>query len=216
MKKNIYFIVISLIISGLMMISCKKEKYTIEATAGDGGTVRPSGIIEVANNANLTIYINPNVGFDVDFVKVDGNITNQIDYAYTFENVVSNHKLEVTFKKTLTWYLTNGEWKLDSIYIEEEDGHWTKWKLWGIPNQVQERITFLANGKTIIYQDDKLVGDSPWSINENVNPPTFQYSEGLQIVIIEKLDDYKFIYAGDAPLLNDPNIRRTVKYVYIH
>jgi hypothetical protein len=104
MKRIVFFLVIPLVAG---FVSCKKEdapviKYIIETISGSGGTVNPLGKIEVIQGDSLAVTLKPDSGYDVDVVKVDGNIepipTNLI---YNFSEVIANHKLEVTFKKTV-------------------------------------------------------------------------------------------------------------------
>lgn len=89
----------------VLIVRCEKDPvldstYIIKATSvGIGGTVSPS-TIEVANGENAAVALKPDSGYDVDVVKVDGNIkpvpTNLI---YNFSGVVANHNMEVTWKK---------------------------------------------------------------------------------------------------------------------
>ena len=89
------------------LVGCKKEpivpEYTIETISGSGGTLLPFvGKIEVTHGDSLTITPKPDNGYEVDFMKVDGNIiTVPISLSYTFKNVISDHLFEVTYKKVV-------------------------------------------------------------------------------------------------------------------
>ncbi|MGN1383987.1 MAG: hypothetical protein ACI4XD_01690 [Clostridia bacterium] len=70
--------------------------YTIEVTSGENGKVSPAGEVNVNYGDNKTFTITPNTGYHIVDVKVDGESKGAIE-SYSFENVNSNHKLEVTF-----------------------------------------------------------------------------------------------------------------------
>ena len=72
------------------------NKYTIEVTSGENGKVSPAGEVNVNYGDSKTFTITPNTGYHIVDVKVDGESKGAIE-AYSFENVNSNHKLEVTF-----------------------------------------------------------------------------------------------------------------------
>ena len=73
--------------------------YTITATAGEHGTITPSGEVIVNEGANQIFTIAPEEGYHIATLTVDGNnaMDDIIDYAYTFVNVRANHTIEVTF-----------------------------------------------------------------------------------------------------------------------
>jgi hypothetical protein len=76
--------------------------YTIIVISNDGGTVGPSGKIEVLDGKNQTINFVPNAGYVIEAIRIDGNVIDSPSvFSYTFEKVTSNHKVEVTFKKTI-------------------------------------------------------------------------------------------------------------------
>jgi large repetitive protein len=72
------------------------DTYTIIATAGDDGTITPSGTVIVPQGGSQIFTIMPNNGYNVNSVLVDnvsqGNIT-----SYTFSNVQENHTISVSF-----------------------------------------------------------------------------------------------------------------------
>jgi len=70
--------------------------YTITATAGSNGAILPSGIITVNHGETQTFLFKPNQGYRIAEVKVDGISMGKIE-TYTFNNVTSNHTIEVTF-----------------------------------------------------------------------------------------------------------------------
>gem|GEM_PF-1691659 len=77
-------------------------QHTITASAGVGGTISPSGEVKVNHGSNQSFNINPNTGYDIQDVKIDGVSEGAIG-SYTFSNVTSDHTIAATFKtKTYT------------------------------------------------------------------------------------------------------------------
>ena len=71
--------------------------YTISTYLDNGGNVSPGGIVEVKEGESQTFEIQSQTGFDIDYLKVDGNYvaaTNE----YTFRNVNESHDLEIFFE----------------------------------------------------------------------------------------------------------------------
>ena len=73
--------------------------YTIEATAGAGGSISPSGSISVREGRDQTFTITPDKGYAVSHVKIDGKSIGAVK-SYTFENVSRTHTIEVIFVKS--------------------------------------------------------------------------------------------------------------------
>ena len=71
--------------------------FTIEAKAGGGGTITPSGRVLVWRNSDKTFEITPDPNKEIKEVKVDGEEIGPVA-SYTFENVTANHKIEATFQ----------------------------------------------------------------------------------------------------------------------
>ncbi len=72
--------------------------YTIEATAGAGGSISPSGSVSVREGRDQTFTITPDKGYAVSTVKIDGKSIGAVK-SYTFENVRRTHTIEVIFVK---------------------------------------------------------------------------------------------------------------------
>ncbi len=71
-------------------------RYTITATAGDGGSISPSGRVLVNAGADRTFTITPDEGNKVLDVVIDGVSVGALG-TYTFDNVRANHTISVTF-----------------------------------------------------------------------------------------------------------------------
>ncbi|MGC8758248.1 MAG: stalk domain-containing protein, partial [Caldisericaceae bacterium] len=76
------------------------SKHTINATAGFGGTITPSGAVTVCGGSSQTFTITANFKFMISKILVDGNpitISNPSQMTYTFNNVKSDHTIEAQF-----------------------------------------------------------------------------------------------------------------------
>ena len=70
--------------------------YTIIATAGENGTISPTGTTSVTHGDNQTFTINPAYGYGVATLSIDG-VTTTPATTYTFTNVQNNHTIDATF-----------------------------------------------------------------------------------------------------------------------
>jgi len=75
--------------------------YTITASAGNNGTISPSGTISVSKGSDQPFTITPDPGYGIDLVLVDGtnNTTAVSAGSYTFTNVTADHTISVSFKQ---------------------------------------------------------------------------------------------------------------------
>lgn len=287
----------------MLLVRCEKDpvldsKYIIKATSvGIGGAVSPS-IIEVAKGKNAAVALKPDSGYDVDVVKVDGNIkpvpTNLI---YNFSEVVADHNMEVTWKKifivnvsvstggsanslgikevtegdnlditfnpnmgykassvmvngvsspltsnvyslknisadtevmgvfemsSMLRLFTQEKWKLDSLFIREPNGTWSRYAQWGVLGEHQQVLTLLPDG-TFKVDIDGNPGDGPWSFDNTKNPPLFhmgmtQFVPEGAVAEIEKLDETSLVLASYNVPNVDPNVttKGAVRLKYSH
>lgn len=70
--------------------------YTITASAGDGGSISPSGDVSVNHGEDQTFTITPNDGYHISDVIVDVSSVGVIS-SYSFAAVTSAHTIEVIF-----------------------------------------------------------------------------------------------------------------------
>ena len=75
--------------------------FTIEATAGEGGTITPEGIVPVLSGEGKTFTVTVNDGYMISTVLVD-NVAVDLtpEGTYTFPNVADDHTIDVTFVRT--------------------------------------------------------------------------------------------------------------------
>lgn len=74
-----------------------KPVYSIFASAGANGTIFPEGQIAVIEGDNQAFTINPQAGYFIDDIQVDG-ISQVIASSYLFENVDEAHTISVSFE----------------------------------------------------------------------------------------------------------------------
>lgn len=75
--------------------------YIITATAGENGSISPSGSVEVKGGADQTFTITADEGYEIENLKVDGSEVSAAS-SYTFNNVTEVHSIEATFKQKVT------------------------------------------------------------------------------------------------------------------
>ena len=72
------------------------QVHTITASAGEGGTIDPSGTVNVADGKSRTFTITPDEGYFISDVKVDGASVGP-KTSYTFTNVKEDHSITAEF-----------------------------------------------------------------------------------------------------------------------
>lgn len=77
----------------------------IRVTTGANGTASPSGDVLVFKGESKTITFQPNSGYIVDTVTVDGTPVGAVK-TYTFDNVQANHTIAATFKVAPVYTIT--------------------------------------------------------------------------------------------------------------
>ncbi len=70
--------------------------YTITASAASGGSISPSGSVAISQGLSQKFTINPNTGYKIAGVTVDGASAGAVS-TYTFSNVAANHTISATF-----------------------------------------------------------------------------------------------------------------------
>ena len=74
------------------------EVRIITATAGDNGTISPSGEVAVPKGEDKTFTITPNDGYHIQDVKVDRESVGAVK-EYTFKDVTEPHTIHATFAR---------------------------------------------------------------------------------------------------------------------
>lgn len=82
-------------------VTFNQLSYIITASASEGGTITPSGNVEVNCGENKEFVITANEGYEIENVVVDGQSQGAIT-SYTFENVTeAGHSIEATFNEII-------------------------------------------------------------------------------------------------------------------
>ena len=78
--------------------------YTINASAGAGGSIVPSGSFSVAAGSNQTFTATPNTNYVVDRWFVDSAVAQVGGVVYTLSNIQANRTVQVTFASAPSQY----------------------------------------------------------------------------------------------------------------
>lgn len=76
------------------------EMRTVNAIAGNGGSISPSGIVEVEDGGSVTFTITADEGYELSELKVDG-YTAEVSGSYTFTNVTGEHTIYAIFREVV-------------------------------------------------------------------------------------------------------------------
>ena len=102
--------------------SSSRTYYTIQATAGTGGAISPSGKVSVREGRNQVFTITPDQGYAVSDVKIDGESVGAVT-SYSFENVRKAHTIAVSFAKAKTFVdVPAGSYYEDAVNWAVENG----------------------------------------------------------------------------------------------
>ncbi|MFR5782952.1 MAG: InlB B-repeat-containing protein [Oscillospiraceae bacterium] len=74
------------------------EVHTVNAIAGNGGSISPSGIVEVEDGGSVTFTITADPGYVLSELKVDG-YTAELTDSFTFPNVTGEHTIYAIFRE---------------------------------------------------------------------------------------------------------------------
>ena len=91
--------------------------FKITISAGNGGTVSPVGEQLVKPGADLNVKFTPDNEYVVDYIIVDGTTQIYSENVFVFEKVISNHSLEVGFKKA-EGVDNNIDWNASEIIVD--------------------------------------------------------------------------------------------------
>ena len=74
------------------------ETHTINVIAGNGGSISPSGIVQVEDGGSITFTMTPDEGYELDELIIDGMSVILSD-TYTLNNVRSEHTVYAIFRE---------------------------------------------------------------------------------------------------------------------
>lgn len=109
-----------------------QEDPVITAKAGANGTITPSGNVTVKAGADQAFAIQPNSGYTVSKVLVDGTDVGAVT-SYTFKNVTANHTIEAVFAKV--------EAKPPNPFVDVAEGtYYYDPVLWAVANGITSGV----------------------------------------------------------------------------
>jgi len=140
--------------------------------------------------------------------------------AYNLTNIQKNYTVEVTYRKTLSWYLSQGKWKCDSVANLRSDGIYDRYLVWGVPGAAQYVYSFLPNGSYALDASGFESGGT-WTITgEEKNSPVLNLKSNNVTIVwkIEQLDGvFLTLFNDQIPLIGDPTHQFTnLRYKYSH
>jgi hypothetical protein len=97
--------------------------YQITSTAGAGGSISPDGEMTVSAGSSATCTIEPNAGYHIADVRVDGNSMGAVT-EYTFEKVSGDHTITASFEADATVPDSSGS------YSYRRHREWSRWWRW--------------------------------------------------------------------------------------
>lgn len=152
-------------------------EYTITLTAGNGGSVNPSGEVKVKEGENLQVSITANNGYEIEDVKVDGQSVGAVS-TYTFQAVDSAHTLNATFRKTVT------NESLQAEHLSVSPNPFTSQLNIRASSPMKSIRIINLQGREVLHQNAGGVE----KITLRVNLP-----EGLYVVMVETTNGQRFV-----------------------
>ena len=90
----------------LLCATFAPDTFTINALAGEGGTILPDGTILATTGMSKGFKISPSSGKEIKAVYVDGDSVGVVD-TFTFQNIQADHTIEAVFKTQSFTVTTN-------------------------------------------------------------------------------------------------------------
>ena len=176
--------------------------YTITSSAGNGGSINPSGNIQVNSGSSQTFTITPNPGYHIKDVKVDGASVGSVA-TYTFINIAGNHTIEAQFEintYTIKAISGNGGSINPSGNIPVNSGSSQTFTI--TPNSGYRIKDILVDGKSVgvvtTYTFENV-------ISNHVIEATFE-KQITQTIIILQIGKTNFTVNGKTQYLDSPPI----------
>ena len=142
-----------------------KTQYTILAIAGEHGKINPTGVTTKNQGESQLYTFNPDRGYYVSVIKVDGVSLNQNQFyaavmtGYLFEDIDSNHTIEVNFEafkyKVVVSIKGNGLFYSEEQLIEVSHG---ESRLFIIETDFEKyNVKIMVNGTMYIITESQYI-----------------------------------------------------------
>lgn len=118
--------------------------YKIQSGAGQGGTISPAGETIIESGGTVNYIIQPEQGYQISYVLVDGQQITVTDGQYTFEQVSQDHTIEVVFEKIIQKH---------QVIFNANGGRGTM-----EPLTVEEGRTITLPANTLVYDGYSFIG----------------------------------------------------------
>ena len=214
----------------LVFVACKKEAkvepipitYTIIASAGNGGSINPSGLVSVKAGGTQIYTITVDDNYNLVSAKVDGIDQPVTDNQFSVTNVLSNKVINVTFINKDIALLTkaNSPWHLKKFEFYRVDNNQFVDSVVLItdPERLTDSYFFYLNKESGIFngqtyevfhkEGNVLFGNGNWTLsgkNFKIGDPIYQ---------ITLLDDKNLVYQGGQQGIRPNGIIVYPKFTY--
>lgn len=126
------------------------QTYTVNATAGTGGSIYPSGIVEVIGGMSYTFSITPDSEYKILAVLVDGVNLGSVK-SYTFGNISTNHTINASFALASKIHITPAQIDFGNIKLWRNIEKVIAIKNNGLGNLVINRIQITGSDASLFY-----------------------------------------------------------------
>lgn len=101
-------------------VSFKINTYTIQISSDDNGSLECSQSLDIVNSGDSRIFkIRPKDGYEIDYLKVNGQNVNIIDNTLTIESIKNDLQIEAIFKKIESSYNSTTSSKSNSTSLSQ-------------------------------------------------------------------------------------------------
>ncbi|MDR3766388.1 MAG: S-layer homology domain-containing protein [Butyricicoccus sp.] len=102
------------------------ERQAVSVSAGQGGSIQPSGIVRLPTGSSRTFVIAPQDGYEIASVVVNGtDVTDQlVNSCYTLSDVQQPHTIQATFQEGRHWFgdVSPGAFYYDAVRWATDQG----------------------------------------------------------------------------------------------
>ncbi len=158
-------------------VDFSSDQLTITASAGDHGSITPSGDVLVDYGQNQRFHFTPDAHYHVSQVLVDSAPVT-VDSAYTFENVALNHTIAVSYAlDTYTLaYSTDGHGTISGTTPQTVGWDLDGTAVTAVPNTGYHFVSWSDAVTTATRQDTHVVADLSVTANFAINQYTVDVS----------------------------------------